>query len=71
MGRSGWTFSKLYRYNMENLVAMSELPFQWAALVCGLLALVMVGRGVAGYFVPFSLLPPVTNGLGTMKRRFS
>lgn len=63
IGASGWTFSKLYRFNMENLVAMSELPFQWGAVVCAILALVMVARVVAGYFVPFSILPPVTNGL--------
>lgn len=62
MGKSGWTFTKLYRYNMENLVVMSELPFQWAALLCTLLAFLMVLRGVAGYFVPFTILPPVTNG---------
>src|SRR5438270_605711 len=33
-GKSGWTFTKLYRANMDNFVSMSDRPFQFVAVAC-------------------------------------
>ena len=62
-GQSGWTFKKLFSYNMENIVSLSERPFQILGILCLLLSFVFVARIVSGYFVPFSILPNVTSGL--------
>jgi undecaprenyl-phosphate 4-deoxy-4-formamido-L-arabinose transferase len=62
-GVSGWTFSKLWKYNMENLVKLSQRPFQFVAAACVLLSLVFFVRIVAAFFSSFSILPEVTNGL--------
>ena len=62
-GKSGWTFRKLWKYNMENLVHLSERPFQLLAVICLAFALLLVARVVLGSFTQFTLLSEVSNGL--------
>lgn len=62
-GVSGWTFRKLWKYNMENLVKLSQRPFQFIAAACAVLALLFMLRIAAAFFTSFSLLAEVTNGL--------
>lgn len=62
-GKSGWTFSKLMRYNVNNLVILSERPFQFTAFLCGLLIILFVIRLLMNAFLPFKILPYVTTGL--------
>ncbi|HEO69927.1 MAG TPA: glycosyltransferase, partial [Candidatus Hydrogenedentes bacterium] len=37
-GKSGWTFRKLWQYNMDNVVKLSQRPFQILASVCLLIS---------------------------------
>lgn len=62
-GKSGWTFQKLYRFNMDHVVSISDRPFQFAALACFLLALVFLIRVGLGYITSFTILPGITHGL--------
>lgn len=62
-GKSGWTFAKLWKYNMDNIVSLSERPFQLLALACLGLALLFVLRVLAGFVTNFVFLPTVSNGL--------
>ncbi len=62
-GTSGWTFRKLWKYNMDNVVSMSERPFQILAFICFLFALVFALRVVVDYFTPFRILDSVSTGL--------
>ncbi len=62
-GKSGWTFQKLFAYNMENLVNLSEKPFQILGVVCFFLGIVFFLRIGVGYLIPFSVLPRVTTGM--------
>jgi undecaprenyl-phosphate 4-deoxy-4-formamido-L-arabinose transferase len=62
-GSSGWTFTKLWKYNMDNIVKLSQRPFQFIAAGCAALALLFVLRIAAGFFSPFGILHEVTNGL--------
>ena len=62
-GRSGWTFGKLFRYNMDNFVGISESPFQALAFAGFFCALLFLLRIVLMKAVPFSILRVVTNGL--------
>jgi glycosyltransferase involved in cell wall biosynthesis len=62
-GKSGWTFRKLFAYNMENLVNLSERPFQIIAALSLLLSLAFVGRLAFELLFHFSILPRVTPGL--------
>lgn len=62
-GRSGWTFTKLWKYNMDNIVKLSQRPFQFIAAGCAVLTLFLLLRIAAGFFSPFGILHEVTNGL--------
>jgi len=62
-GKSGWTFSKLFAYNMETIVALSERPFQYVALFCAIGALTLFLRVLLGVFFPGSVMEEVSNGL--------
>jgi len=62
-GQSGWTFRKLFAYNMENLVNLSEQPFQWLGGVFLGLAGLFTLRLVADLFWDISILSRVTGGL--------
>ncbi|MBT8364423.1 MAG: glycosyltransferase family 2 protein, partial [Deltaproteobacteria bacterium] len=61
--QSGWTFRKLFAYNMDNLVNLSERPFQILGVLCLGIALVGIFRLAAEMIFPISILPLVTPGL--------
>lgn len=62
-GGSGWTFSKLMKYNTDNLVILSERPFQATAFICVVAVLLLVLRILLYRFHPFIILDSVSNGL--------
>lgn len=62
-GGSGWTFTKLMKYNTDNIVILSERPFQATALICLVVALLIVLRVLLYEFYPFIILKSVSNGL--------
>ena len=62
-GKSGWTFRKLWQFNMENLVNVSEAPFQVLAGIGAFGALLFVIRLLVELVVPIRVLPTVSNGL--------
>lgn len=62
-GKSGWTFRKLMKYNTDNLVSLSERPFQILAVLCLMVALLFCLRIALGYVLPFRILGPISNGL--------
>ena len=61
--KSGWTFRKLFAYNMENLVNLSERPFQFIGVLCLGIALLGFLRLITEIIFPVSILPRVTSGL--------
>jgi len=61
--KSGWTFRKLFAYNMENMVNLSERPFQILGVLCLGIALVGILRLAVEMIFPISILPGVTPGL--------
>jgi undecaprenyl-phosphate 4-deoxy-4-formamido-L-arabinose transferase len=62
-GSSGWTFAKLLKYNMDNMVILSERPFQTTALLCVAAILLLVLRVLLYRFYPHMILSSVSNGL--------
>ena len=62
-GKSGWTFRKLWQYNMDNVVRLSQKPFQFLAVACLLTTGVFFLRVLAGFFSAFKVFEAVTNGL--------
>ena len=62
-GKSGWTFKKLFAYNMENMVNLSERPFQILGVLCLGIAILGILRLSIEMIFPISLLPRVTTGL--------
>jgi glycosyltransferase involved in cell wall biosynthesis len=62
-GKSGWTFRKLLKYNSDNLVSLSERPFQHLAALCLVAAVLFSIRILLGNVLPFRLLGSVSNGL--------
>jgi undecaprenyl-phosphate 4-deoxy-4-formamido-L-arabinose transferase len=62
-GASGWTFAKLMKYNADNLVILSERPFQATAFLCLMVALLLVLRILVYRFYPVMILRSVSNGL--------
>ena len=62
-GKSGWTFRKLWQYNMDNVVKLSQRPFQVLAVGCVLASLLFLVRILSGFFSSFHFLAEVTNGL--------
>ncbi len=62
-GKSGWTFRKLFAYNMDNLVGITDRPFQILSVACMVLAALFVVRITLAWVLPFSILAQVTNGL--------
>ena len=62
-GKSGWTFRKLLKYNMDNMVSLSERPFQMLAGLCLLFATLFCLRILAGYVIPIRILSSISNGL--------
>lgn len=62
-GKSGWTFAKLWNFQMEHIVSLSERPFQYMAVLTTLLAGLFCLRVALGYITNFHVLQTVTNGL--------
>ena len=61
-GQSGWTFRKLFAYNMENMVNLSERVFQYVGGFCLALAMLFVLR-IAVSFVADTSILDTTPGL--------
>jgi len=61
-GKSGYTFAKLWQYNTDNLVILSERPFQYLAASCLLLATLLILRVLIGFFTGFKILSEVSPG---------
>lgn len=61
-GESGWTFRKLFEYNMENIVNLSERIFQVLGGLCFFFAAVFTLR-IASSFVYDTSILTVTPGL--------
>lgn len=61
--KSGWTFRKLWKFNMENLVNISERPFQILGLLGFAGALLFAIRLSFEIVLPFRVLNEVTTGL--------
>ena len=62
-GKSGWTFRKLFAYNMDNLVGISDRLFQYLSMGCLLFAALFMVRLLLAGILPFSVLHEITNGL--------
>lgn len=62
-GKSGWTFRKLWKYNMDNIVSLSERPFQVIALASIAIAVLFVLRILLAFVLDFRILSEVTPGL--------
>jgi glycosyltransferase involved in cell wall biosynthesis len=62
-GKSGWTFRKLWQYNMENIMKLSQRPFQVLAGLCMLTSIVFVLRIFLGFAFDFRVMDQVSNGL--------
>lgn len=62
-GKSGWTFGKLFAFNMDNMMRLSEKPFQWLAGVCLLGSVLLALRVLVGLLIEFSVMDSVTNAL--------
>ncbi len=62
-GRSGWTFKKLWQYNMDNLVKLSQRPFQVLAGFCFLGGILFALRILLAFFSAGGIMTEVTPGL--------
>lgn len=62
-GQSGWTFRKLWNYQMDQIVELTDKPFQYLALAALFLAVLFLARVLISYLVPFRILSKVSNGL--------
>lgn len=62
-GKSGWTYSKLMKYNMDNVVIVSERLFQVLGQLCLGASLLLAVRILTYRLFPIVILPSVTTGL--------
>lgn len=62
-GLSGWTFRKLWQYNMDNLVKLSQRPFQVLAGFCFLGGILFALRILLAFFSRGGIMNEVTPGL--------
>jgi glycosyltransferase involved in cell wall biosynthesis len=62
-GKSGWTFAKLMRYNLDNVVILSERPFQVVGLLCLGVTLLLAVRILLYTLFPVPILKSVSHGL--------
>ncbi len=53
-GKSGWTLKKLFAYNMDNFVRLSERPFQILGTLCLFFAFLFVIRIALSWLFDFS-----------------
>ena len=62
-GKSGWTFKKLFAYNTDNLIRLSQRPFQILGVLCLSFAFFFIIRIAISWFFDFTILPAITMGL--------
>jgi len=62
-GRSGWTFGKLWEFNMDNIALLLSRPFQIMAGVAGGVAMLLGLRLILELFTEIRILSSVSNGL--------
>jgi len=62
-GKSGWTFRKLWQYNMDNLVKLSQRPFQALAGFCFIGGFLFALRIFLAFFSRGGIMAEVTPGL--------
>lgn len=62
-GKSGWTFRKLWDYQMEQIVLLTEKPFQYMGTGAFILALLFLLRVLVEMVTPFRVMAEVTTGL--------
>jgi undecaprenyl-phosphate 4-deoxy-4-formamido-L-arabinose transferase len=62
-GRSGWTLAKLFDYNIDNVVGLSQRPFQILSVLLLLAGALFAARVLISLVWPFSILDEVSNGL--------
>jgi glycosyltransferase involved in cell wall biosynthesis len=61
--KSGWTFKKLWQFNMDNIVNFSQRPFQIMGVLCLFTSFLFIVRLGSELIFPFKLLSEVSNGL--------
>ena len=62
-GKSGWTFKKLFAFQMDNVVGISRRPFQILSVICLAFAFLFFARIATAWLIPFSILKEITPGL--------
>ncbi len=62
-GKSGYTFWRLWQYNMDNLVRMSPRLFQWMAVICLFFGFLFFVRIVSAFFLDYRIMKEITPGL--------
>lgn len=62
-GKSGYTFWRLWQYNMDNLVRMSPRLFQWMAILCLFFGFLFFIRIVSAFFLDYRIMKEITPGL--------
>lgn len=62
-GKSGWTFRKLWDFNMDNFMEMIRRPFQIIGAWFLVVAMLFVLRVMIDFIFPFQILEIVSNGL--------
>ncbi len=60
-GKSGWTFSKLWEFNMDNTMILLQRPFQIIAGFCAFAAILLVIRLGIELLMPIQIFAAVTN----------
>jgi len=62
-GQSGWSVARLVGYAIDNLVEVTNRPFQFLSVMLFVAAFLYMGRLIVGIFIPIVVLPEVTHGL--------
>jgi glycosyltransferase involved in cell wall biosynthesis len=62
-GKSGWTFAKLWKYQMEHVLKLSERPFQYMGIAAAVLGFLFFIRVALAWITPVRVLREVTPGL--------
>ncbi|HOK09607.1 MAG TPA: glycosyltransferase family 2 protein [Candidatus Hydrogenedens sp.] len=62
-GKSGYTFLRLWQYNMDNLVRTSPRLFQWFAVICLFFGFLFFLRIISAFFFDYRIMKEITPGL--------
>ncbi|HOQ31904.1 MAG TPA: glycosyltransferase family 2 protein [Candidatus Hydrogenedens sp.] len=62
-GKSGYTFWRLWQYNMDNLVRLSPRLFQWLAIFCLIFGFLFFLRIFSALFWDYHIMNEITPGL--------